>query len=84
MTTRILNLSQFLFPIFSVLLLVTGLAGPYTIQLSIVSLLVGFFYSIGLIFMKKSMIPALINLTAILFVFVGGLVLFFIMINSGV
>ncbi|MEH7114727.1 hypothetical protein V7124_20565 [Neobacillus niacini] len=75
---------QFIFPILAILFLTTGFFGSYTIQFSLVFLLIGFLFSIYLIISKKLILWGLINLFLTIFIIIGGVIIFFSMISSGV
>jgi hypothetical protein len=75
---------QFIFPILAILCLTTSLFGSYTIQFSLGFLLIGFLFSIYLIISKKLFLWGTINLILTVFIIIGGIIIFFSMIISGV
>ncbi|CAH2716948.1 hypothetical protein BACCIP111895_04136 [Neobacillus rhizosphaerae] len=84
MTRILISLSQFVFPIVAVLLLVTGVAGSYSIQTFISLLVIGFIFSIYLVTSKKIILWGLLNIGLTIFIIVGGVIVYIGMIVSGV
>jgi hypothetical protein len=75
-----LSCLQFLFPVLAILCLLTSLGGPYTIQISIGLLVIGFLFSIY----EKLILWGLINLSLTIFIIFGAVIIFFVMVASGV
>jgi hypothetical protein len=80
----LLSFFQFLFPVLAILCLTTGFVGSSTIQISLGLLLIGFLFSIYLVVFKKLILWGMINISLTIFIIMGGLIIFFGMISSGV
>jgi hypothetical protein len=75
---------QFLFPLFAILCLTTGIFNAYTIQFTLFSLIIGFFFSIYLVIRKKFLLWGMINISLTICIIIGGIITFFALISSGV
>ncbi|MGJ7923291.1 hypothetical protein [Neobacillus sp. LXY-4] len=75
---------QFLFPILGILLILTEVVGSYTIQTSLIVLLVGFLFSIFLVTYKKLILWGMLNIFLTVLIIVGGLIVYIGMLASGV
>ncbi|MDR7001442.1 hypothetical protein [Neobacillus niacini] len=84
MPDKLLSYFQFLFPILAILCLITGIFSSYTIQISLGLLLVGFFFSIYLVILKKLILWGMINISLTIFIIIAGVITYFGMISSGV
>ncbi|MGV3464642.1 MAG: hypothetical protein ACO1OT_05045 [Heyndrickxia sp.] len=84
MTLKVLNISQFLFPILAILCLTSGLFGAITIQITLCLILIGFCYSIYLVTVKKLILWGMINILLTILIIVGGAFIFFSLVYSGV
>ncbi|MBO1514525.1 hypothetical protein [Metabacillus bambusae] len=80
----LLNFIPFSFPTVAVLLLISGGLGPYTIPVFIGVLLLGFAYSFIVMFAKKGIIGAIINIYVIGILMFGSGVMYLMSIASGV
>lgn len=81
----IFRVFPFVLPTLCILVFIKGIAGSSTPFVGISLLVLGFVYSIiDIILLKKSVVTSILSIYYIAIIFISGLVLFILMISSGV